>query len=165
MEITILDPAEWPADCQFALQWGEGETCAVLLGRKTATGWEVSQPYAVDNAWAGDRANNFTISTAGFREARTWAKAHSLCVIGHAHTHLSGSSLPSEQDLRFLRAGELGMVWDLPSATCTWYAKSGPIRTEPLPLDAEGLTAPDATVTATAAALPEALTDTAARTT
>lgn len=84
------------------------------------------------NTWRGDRRNNYTFSTAAKRAAQIRAAAVGGVIVGHAHAHIVPNAHgPSEQDLKFLRDGELGILFDLPGCQIITYRKAGVLAREP----------------------------------
>jgi len=76
------------------------ECCGLLLGRFTAEGKTVRQPYPISNAREESaKRNRFLIEPEELMRGERFAREHNLDVVGFYHSHPDSPAVPSQYDL------------------------------------------------------------------
>jgi proteasome lid subunit RPN8/RPN11 len=81
------------------------EVCGLLLGE----GMRVERVVSCRNV-SGESARSFELDPQALIAAHRAARAGGPAVIGHYHSHPSGSAEPSERDAAAARGGEVWMI-------------------------------------------------------
>lgn len=103
------------------------ERVAVIVGYDTPDGITITNMIAIPNRWRGDRRNHYTIRKTDIAKVSLNPGEK---ILGHAHSHINTDRYtPSDDDLRFIKPGELGAVFHVASHKITWYDKRGPLKT------------------------------------
>ncbi|CAK6701242.1 hypothetical protein IFHNHDMJ_03041 [Synechococcus sp. CBW1107] len=78
------------------------EGCALLLGCRRETHWQVERVWPCLNGWQpmGERSRRFAIDPREQLLAQKWGRARALTVLGAAHSHPASAPLPSATDRR-----------------------------------------------------------------
>lgn len=135
-------PGAWPA--LWAIFDPLAESVAFAVGRRKADGWHVAAFWPTPNLWqekpgGRDIAMGYSIGREAWRAARERATGQGLEVLGHVHSHVYESAVPSFWDVRAVKVGDLGAVWHLGSGRVYWFTTTagadGKRRLEPVACD------------------------------
>ena len=116
------------------------EGCALLLGERNDAGWHLRSVWPCCNVWQPDlarfrndasgearpanspsRRSRFVIDPREQLHAQRWARTRALAVIGSAHSHPQGESIPSIWDRRWLGAPGLMLIQGADHSLRAWW--------------------------------------------
>lgn len=103
------------------------ESCCFLVGRRTPEGVVIGDAIETPNITRRDPEIYYAIGATTWQNAKQASAADGLEIIGHGHSHITGTPEPSYLDYRYIRPGEVGAVYHIRSGTLTWYEHAGTI--------------------------------------
>ncbi|MFT4537704.1 MAG: proteasome lid subunit RPN8/RPN11 [Planctomycetota bacterium] len=110
------------------------EACGLMIGMRTPTGYEVEYVTLAENVLPlTERMSAFVMDPKHLMTEQLNADRAGLAIVGIWHSHPSGDSRPSSQDLQASWPGYAGLIVATPSEDtplpCAWELHAGQVQT------------------------------------
>ena len=101
MECIILTQKEKDKLVAHAIEQQPNESCAMLLGKKVDSDWNVKEVFLTENI--DNSQTNFTISPEELLRGYQLAEKMQLELVGVFHSHPNSDAIPSSTDKKFMQ--------------------------------------------------------------
>ena len=101
MECVVLTQKEKDKLVAHAIEQQPNESCAMLLGKKVDSDWNVKEVFLTENI--DNSQTNFTISPEELLRGYQLAEKMQLELVGVFHSHPNSDAIPSSTDKKFMQ--------------------------------------------------------------
>ncbi len=101
MECVVLTQKEKDKLVAHAIEQQPNESCAMLLGKKVDSDWNVKEVFLTENI--DNSQTNFTISPKELLQGYQLAEKMQLELVGVFHSHPNSDAIPSSTDKKFMQ--------------------------------------------------------------
>jgi len=101
LECVVLTQKEKDKLVAHAIEQQPNESCAMLLGKKVDSDWNVKEVFLTENI--DNSQTNFTISPEELLRGYQLAEKMQLELVGVFHSHPNSDAIPSSTDKKFMQ--------------------------------------------------------------